>query len=811
MVTLVPLLLLLLLRAAAVLPVATTTTSTADVVAIVVDRTTLYPNGLHNGLLLGAEEFGLTLEIRTVGDFDSPTSLRVLQEAIDTPGPNQPRLYLIWPINLESKYLVQTLHQTHPTVPIIQLNQLPNEAWEFDSIVAYAGPDDALRARNAAQLLRQGLQQVFGDENNDNNEKEFNVVGLGYPDSYAGYHLSMNAFADSIDQDNQNGTSTTTSTSTTATTTLNLLQRLPLDWGVQPSYEATLQLFQHQYATFSGRHANAAAQNNPQPILHGIYAMDDRILLGVYQALQDLNIQAGIDVLVVGTVCNGARSLIEQERQYGTTIQSPLLEGKLALQMAHEYLSSNTTTTTNTTTTKDDKDVDVDDDETLIRFTPNPSATSETWDSMFVDFLGRRYTSDGLCTWTLFYQREAGPTGVESVDDFCEIATCEYIPRALFIAGYVLVATNYGISALCLFLMYVYRRQEIIRVAQPFFLALVVVGTIVDTTSIIFMSRDNRDYSVQALDRACLTWPILLSVGHMMTTATLAAKIYRVKRLVDAGLNFRRVQVSVAQVSLFILLFVALDVIVLLVWFTTDPFRWTLKESSTDLTGYVNEAFGQCASEGDNYWVYPMAIAVLHVSVLLYANYLAYKTARYHAISDAKSVAICLFNSIQLLLIGAPILALVGDNIATSYLIRIGFVFLNNFGVLVIIVCPKVLQCLRGNGNKQDYQMHVHNRQTGMRRSESNYSNYLVENIRHHDHSAEMGLHETNSGRVSPNSPSGLRSRSARSIGSGESAVEQNKELIVSFVIEEGNEEESDLALSPTGETPTTTVDDEGS
>jgi len=184
-----------------------------------------------------------------------------------------------------------------------------------------------------------------------------------------------------------------------------------------------------------------------------------------------------------------------------------------------------------------------------------------------------------------------------------------------------------------------------------------------------------------------------------MTTATLAAKIFRVKRLVDAGLNVRRVQITVAQVSWFIVLFVGLDAIVLTVWFVTDPYQWVVKSSSDDLNGYVNEAVGECDSEGDNYWVYPLLIALLHVAVLIYANWLAYATSKYHNISDSKAVAICLFNSIQLLLIGAPILALVGGNVATSYLIRICFVFLNNFGVLVIIVLPKLFKCMIGHGN----------------------------------------------------------------------------------------------------------------
>lgn len=137
----------------------------------------------------------------------------------------------------------------------------------------------------------------------------------------------------------------------------------------------------------------------------------------------------------------------------------------------------------------------------------------------------------------------------------------------------------------------------------------------------------------------------------------------------------------------------------LLAWYVTDPFRWVMRDASEDLSGYVSEVNGVCSSDGENAYLFPLFIGILHLVVLIYANFLAYQTSAYHRISDSKSVAIALFNSIQLLMIGAPVLALVGDNVGTSYLIRICFVFLNNFGVLALIVLPKMYQCVIGRGD----------------------------------------------------------------------------------------------------------------
>lgn len=702
------LLLLLLLQFVATkraVAVAAAATPPPDIVAIAPDRSTAYPNGLHNGLWLSAKRFNVTLEVRTVGNFDPLQSAQVLQNAIDTPTEQQPAIYCIWPIDMPSRQLLQQLYDKHK-VPIIQMNQLPSAStgqWEWDHLYAYAGPNDALRARNAGLMFLQALVDT-NDVQEEEEEKDTsfslqtpptqptNVVALGYPETYGGYHLSMDAFSASLQ-----GTS------------VQIAQRLPLDWGTQPAYEAVLRLMQdYQTVTAPQKQQRDSSSSssiatslstttpkNTKPILHGIYAMDDSILLGAYQALMDLGLQPGVDVILVGTVCNGARELLESGAQYGTTVQSPMLEGKLAMTLAKEYLDSmrnngngaNVTTTTTAAAAN------------RIHFTPNPIATGATWDTMFVDFLGEASTVDELCTWNLFYERVAGPTNVNLVEDICTIVHCEYIPRGLFVVGYFFVITNYGLAVVCAVLLYIYREKKIIGIAQPFFLALVIVGSMVDTTSIWYMSRDNRNYSDNQLDFACAAWPVLLSVGHMITTATLVAKVYRVKILVDAGSRLARVQVTVRQVSGFILLFVSFDVVVLLVWFLTDPFSWRVDAAAEDLSGYVTQANGVCASSNEASYMYPLIIGVLHLAVLVYANVLAYQTSAYHKISDSKSVAIALFNSIQLLLIGAPILALVGDNVATSYLIRICFVFLNNFGVLVLIVLPKLYLCIMGAGD----------------------------------------------------------------------------------------------------------------
>mmetsp|Transcript_7044 Transcript_7044/g.16456 ORF Transcript_7044/g.16456 Transcript_7044/m.16456 type:complete len:774 (+) Transcript_7044:155-2476(+) len=666
-----------------------------DIVAIIPDRSTAYPNGLHNGLLSSATRYNVSLEIRDVGDFDTGKSLLVLQEAIDSE--IQPKIYCIWPVDIPSRQLMKELYDTHG-VPIIQMNQLPGEdsAWEWDHLLGYAGPSDALRASNAGLMMIDSLIKKRGISNPK-------VAALGYPGTYGGYHLSIAAFRQSI-----------------ANSSIEITHDLPLDWGNQPAYDAMVRLMDEMKTTGDE--------------IHGVYAMDDNILIGAYEALNDRGrLDAHDAVTLVGTVCNGHRDILGQGKQYGTTIQSPFLEAKLAVDSAVEYLTTGNITE-------------------IIRFTPNPIATTETWETMVVEFLGESYVADALCTWTLQHERTNGLKNIEDAEDACEYVDCLYIPEGLFLAGYVVAGINYTLCVLGVVLLYIYRKKKVVSIAQPFFLGLILVGALVDTTSIIFMSRDNLGYSNENLDRSCMAWTWLLGMGQMMTTTTLVAKMARVKAVIGIGdrAAIRRTSVTVRDVSGFIVGGLVLDAIILTVWAVQDPYHWTISVVSRDFEDTILQARGECSSNGENYWIYPVVLLLLHLTVLIYGNILAWQTRRFHQISDSRMVAVSLFNSIQLLMVAAIMLSLSDDNVAISYVVRASYAFLNNVGVVVLIVGPKLYKCITGKGDIIPNIHAVASRAAGNRASfnddhHTHVSGFAVPSQRTQNYSTVSGLDQGSS------------------------------------------------------------------
>ena len=226
-------------------------------------------------------------------------------------------------------------------VPVLKINQLPNEQ-DKQYIFGYAGPDDRLRARNAGYMMREAAARKLADGG-----EGFNIVVLSYPHSYGGYGLSINAFKDAI-----------------AGSPLTIIGDVGEGFGQANGYKGAAKLI-----------ASLRDQG-----IHFVYGMDDAILTGGIGAFEEAGYKMGEDVIAVGTVCNGDKQLIEEGKQFGTTLQSPLHEGQLAIKMVEEYLETGELAR-------------------YINFTPNPAVTLDNMETVALrGYDGKLYGIDELCS-----------------------------------------------------------------------------------------------------------------------------------------------------------------------------------------------------------------------------------------------------------------------------------------------------------------------------------------------------------------------------------------------------------------------------
>ncbi|MCH9852569.1 MAG: sugar ABC transporter substrate-binding protein [Alphaproteobacteria bacterium] len=251
-----------------------------------------------------------------------------------------PDVFIWWPSDATAGLgSLRALHKTG--VPVLKINQLPNDQ-DKKYIFGYAGPDDRLRARNAGYMLREAAAKKKAEGG-----KGFNVIVLSYPHSYGGYGLSINAFKDAI-----------------AGSGLKIIGDVDEGFGQANGYKGAAKLI-----------AKVKKQG-----IHFVYGMDDAILTGGIKALEEAGYKMGKDVIAVGTVCNGDKQLIEEGKQFGTTLQSPLHEGQLAIKLVGEYLKTGKL-------------------KNYINFTPNPSVTLDNLETTSLrGFDGKLYGIDELCS-----------------------------------------------------------------------------------------------------------------------------------------------------------------------------------------------------------------------------------------------------------------------------------------------------------------------------------------------------------------------------------------------------------------------------
>ncbi|CAB9504877.1 acid type B receptor subunit 2 [Seminavis robusta] len=243
------------------------------------------------------------------------------------------------------------------------------------------------------------------------------------------------------------------------------------------------------------------------------------------------------------------------------------------------------------------------------------------------------------------------------------------IPQYMIIIAYTMLGINVMAILLCALWLFWQRNSVQVRVSQPFFLALVLVGCFISSSTILALSQeDEGDGSVPA----CMAIPWLYSVGFSITFGTLFAKILRVYAIFKKAADNRvghgasvsgtsRSNIISASETVGIIggvLFV--DCIILVVWTFVDPLQWERTVISADQFGAPLESEGKCVSE--NWLAFAAALAGLHLLLL--------------------ATACC---NLQIFIVGVPILIIIGSEPATSFFVRSTIIWMNDLCVVMLL------------------------------------------------------------------------------------------------------------------------------
>jgi len=305
--------------------------------------------------------------------------------------------------------------------------------------------------------------------------------------------------------------------------------------------------------------------------------------------------------------------------------------------------------------------------------------------------------SDGSCLCPGDYE----PSGYKCIiipnEDHQQSPQVKAVCLALF-------AVNWIISMSAIAWTIHYRRKPVIRASQPVFLVTIAIGTMISSSTILFLIVDDvNDPSHLAesgeywpATMACRMMLVTYTSGFVLTFAPLFAKLWRVKALMASAKTLKRIRIRSTWLFFLIGGLIVIDLAIVFAWNVNDPLVFSREIISYDENGSPTLSAGACG--GNDEMPFIVAILIFHLSMLFFGVYLCFKTRNINSVmSESKYVAVAMISNLQVLALATPVLVIVSGEPVASMFLRSAVIFLNDFGVLNLIFLPKVIALVRGD------------------------------------------------------------------------------------------------------------------
>lgn len=256
--------------------------------------------------------------------------------------------------------------------------------------------------------------------------------------------------------------------------------------------------------------------------------------------------------------------------------------------------------------------------------------------------------------------------------------------------GVFLVSLSFLVSLICAVWTWKYQYNIIVKLSQPFFLGLVLLGAVMSTSSVIPMGLSDDHYSLASLNLACMSVPWMYGLGTTLSYGAFVAKLRRVKKVMSSAAAMKVVKVPVTEALQFIAALLLIEITILCAWNFHSPQRWTRDVSHEDALGNPIESIGYCQYKTTGTY-YTAALLLVHLVRLVYANILCFQTRHLSThLSESKWISIIMFNSIELMAVAIPLRLLVQDRPTVSYLAIASLMTLNDLSTVMFMFIPKM-------------------------------------------------------------------------------------------------------------------------
>lgn len=211
--------------------------------------------------------------------------------------------FLYWPASAEAG--VNSSRLLSAQAPVIQFNQgVPEAAKEY--ITAYAGVSDFGIGGTAGEMALQAIGEADPSTFHGPDGKP-NLIEIPFPTGYQAGTDRSSSFADKVGD------------------AFNVLASEPVATvDAQGGFEAASQIL----PKFSAEGIDY------------IYAHSNNIAVGVVKALEQNGLVPGKDVIVIAGDYSGDKQPLRDGKIYSAVVQSPVIEGRLAVRTVAQYLAT---------------------------------------------------------------------------------------------------------------------------------------------------------------------------------------------------------------------------------------------------------------------------------------------------------------------------------------------------------------------------------------------------------------------------------------------------------------------------------------
>jgi len=250
------------------------------------------------------------------------------------------------------------------------------------------------------------------------------------------------------------------------------------------------------------------------------------------------------------------------------------------------------------------------------------------------------------------------------------------------------------LAAVAMVLLGWLRKDPVVQRAQPLFMQILCVGSILTSTSIFTTSFDEgAGWTNHQLSILCTLTPWFFFTGHMLIFCSLFIKLWRV----DRAIQCHKKAISQWKALCSLLGFLVTTLSILTAHTVYDPWSWErhiIKEIPA-------ETYGKCQSNDSIAFFAPLGGLLFGVEAV--TLYFAWRTADVPSdFRDSEAIMYTCLTQIQAWCIGIPMLVLIGYSSAdASYFARIFLIWIFTVSGVVLVAWPKILKAIK-NRRKPD-------------------------------------------------------------------------------------------------------------